>query len=61
VRLVRQGREEEAFDDAFWEAAGPKARVEALWGMLLDHYAFRGDHAAYEPGLQRSILRLRRE
>jgi hypothetical protein len=60
ARLVHQGPEEEAFDEAFWESVGPKARVEALWGMLLDAYAIRGKNAAYEQGLQRSVLRIRK-
>jgi hypothetical protein len=60
VRLVRQGRAEEAFDDAFWAAMGARRRVEALWAMTLDALAMRGEDVHDEPRLQRSVLRVRR-
>src|SRR3989338_3234374 len=57
--LVRQGEDEEAFNREFWEGVGERARVEALWDMLLEYYAARG-HDGHEPRLQRSVLRVRR-
>ena len=59
VRLVRQGAEEREFDDRFWRELGPVKRLEAVWDIVLEAAAWKGD----DPGqsrLQRSLLRVER-
>jgi hypothetical protein len=58
-RLVRQGQAENDFDARFWREAGSQARFEALWDMVLEARAWRGEEGP-EPRLQRSVLHIRR-
>jgi hypothetical protein len=57
TRLVRLG-DEDAFDAEFWDAAGPDARVAAVWEMVLDYHALRGSHE-HQPGLRGPVRRVR--
>ena len=57
ARLVRQGADEYEFDAQFWRELGPKARLEALWDMVLEAQAWKGRDVD-QPRLQRSVLRV---
>ena len=59
AKLVRQGEEEYAFDDAFWRDLGPDARLEALWDMVLELEAWKGFRAD-QFRLQRSVVHIER-
>ena len=60
IRLrLRQGPDEREFDDRFWRELGPVKRLEAVWDMVLEAPAWKGE----DPGqsrLQRSVLRVER-
>lgn len=61
ARLVRQGRDEDAFDRAFWQRAGHEAKFAAMWDMVREAQLIKG-HDGEQPRLQRSIAALiRRE
>ena len=59
AKLVRQGEEEREFDRRFWHDAGPKARLEAMWDMVLEAEVWKG-RSGDQPRLQRSVLRVER-
>ena len=59
ARLVRQGADEHEFDAQFWREMSGEQRVEALWDMVLELHAIRGEEGD-EPRLQRSVLRIER-
>ncbi|MEY4674726.1 MAG: hypothetical protein RL148_2510 [Planctomycetota bacterium] len=59
AKLVRMGREEAAFDEAFWRGIPAETRVELLWDMVLDALALKGE-LKDEPRLQRSVCRMQR-
>jgi hypothetical protein len=59
VRLVRRGADEREFDERFRRDLGPRARLEALWGMVLEAEAWKG-RSGCQPRLQRSVLRVER-
>jgi hypothetical protein len=58
-KLVRQGEDEEEFDRRFWRELGPSARWEALWDMVFELRAWKGEPGD-QPRLQRSVLRIER-
>ena len=53
------GDEERAFDNSFWRSVAPEQRVEALWDMVLDALAVKGQLDG-EPRLEKSVGGLRR-
>ena len=57
ARLVRPGEDPNAFDREFWDAVGPEVRLEALWDMVLELRAWKGEEGD-QPRLQRSVVRL---
>jgi hypothetical protein len=59
LRIVSQGVAERDFDDAFWKALGPEARLLVLWDMVLEREAWTGERGD-QPRLQRSVLRVQR-
>jgi hypothetical protein len=59
-RLVRAGEDPDAFDREFWRGMTGEQRVEALWGMVLDMLAIKGQLGDDEPRLQRSVGRILR-
>jgi hypothetical protein len=58
-RLIRASEDDGSFDHAFWAAAGPEARLEAMWDLTLEYLAWTEPHGG-EPRLQRSVCRLER-
>lgn len=59
VRLSKRGADEREFDERFWRELGPRARLEALWDMVLEAEAWKG-RSGDQPRLQRSVLRVER-
>jgi hypothetical protein len=59
LRIVPQGTAEREFDDSFWKALGPEARLLVLWDMVLEREAWTGERGD-QPRLQRSVLRVQR-
>lgn len=59
ARLVRRGEAEKEFDREFWRRAGPQARFEAAWEMVLEVYRMRGENAD-DPPFLRSVAVLKR-
>jgi hypothetical protein len=48
------GLDERAFAEEFWRSVTPEQRVGALWDMVLDALAVKGQLDG-EPRLQRSV------
>ena len=58
VRVLRDGLEDDgSFDLDFWREVGAEGRLAAVWQMVGEARAFRGE-VGPEPRLQRSALRV---
>ena len=59
-RVLRQGeRDDGSFDLEFWRRVGAEGRFAAMWEMVGEAAAFRGQDGI-QPRLQRSLLRIKR-
>jgi hypothetical protein len=59
ARLARRDDDDRSFDLEFWDRVGVEGRFDAMWDMVLEHRARRGERTD-EYRLQRSVLRVKR-
>lgn len=59
ARLVRLENDDGGFDQEFWSKVGDEGRFAAMWEMVEELNAIRGDDAS-QPRLRRSVQNIQR-
>jgi len=59
IRICRTAADEEAADREFWQRLTPEERIEETWRLSEELWRLRNEFND-EPGLCRSVARLRR-
>ena len=59
TRVFRSFEEEERAERAYWKSLSPAERMDMMWQLTIDAWAFTGSRAA-ESRLPRHVVRIHR-